>query len=165
MDIEGDIILRDVERADQGLLENSFAHMNHSTYTSYYEEVLLNKSELIIALYNGELVGYAKLDWNDEAVEEDVPVIKELHVKESYRSHGVGSKLMEELERRAATKSQYCAIGVGLSEAYEAAQHLLDKRGYKPDGNGVFYIEPGFIHDELEVDDNQALMMIKELEG
>lgn len=165
MDIEGDIILRDMESVDQGLIENSFTHMNHSTYTSYYEQVTLNKSELIIALYGGELVGYGKLDWNDDEVEEGIPVIKELHVKENFRNHGVGSKLMEELERRAATKSQYCAIGVGLSEAYEAAQHLLAKRGYEPDGNGIFYIEPGFIHDVLEVDDNQALMMIKKLEA
>lgn len=165
MDIEGDIILRDVERADQGLLENSFAHMNHSTYTSYYEEMLSGESELIMALCNGELAGYAKLDWNyEELEEENIPVIKELHVIESFRNQGIASRLMDELEKRAATKSQYCAIGVGLSEAYEAAQHLLAKRGYEPDGKGIFYIEPGFIHDELEVDDNQALMMIKKLD-
>ncbi len=165
MDIEGDIILRDMEGADSQLLEKTFMHINHSTYTSYYEELLSGESELIIALYSGELAGYAKLDWKDEELEEEnIPVIKELHVIEDYRNKGIASRLMDELEKRAATKSQYCAIGVGLSETYEAAQHLLAKRGYEPDGRGIFYIEPGFIHDELEVDDNQALMMIKKLD-
>ncbi len=164
MDIEGDIILRDMESADSQLLEKTFMHTNHSTYTSYYEEMLSGESELIIALYNGELAGYAKLDWNDEELEEEhIPVIKELHVREGFRNQVIASRLMDELEKRAAAKSQYCAIGVGLSEAYEAAQHLLAKRGYEPDGRGIFYIEPGFIHDELEVDDNQALMMIKKI--
>lgn len=165
MDIEGDIILRDMESADSQLLEKTFMHINHSTYTSYYEEMLSGESELIIALYNGELAGYAKLDWeNEELEEENIPVIKELHVIEGYRNKGIASRLMDELEKRAATKSQYCAIGVGLSETYEAAQHLLAKRGYEPDGRGVFYIEPGLVHDELEVYDNQALMMIKQLD-
>lgn len=165
MDIEGDIILRDMEDADSQLLEKTFMHINHSTYTSYYEEMLSGECELIIALYKGELAGYAKLDWdNEELEEENIPVIKELHVIEGYRNKGIASRLMDELEKRAATKSQYCAIGVGLSETYEAAQYLLAKRGYEPDGRGIFYIEPGLVHDELEVDDNQALMMIKQLD-
>lgn len=163
MDIEGDIIIRDADDDDARLLEEAFAHMNHSIYTSYYRDALLDKSEFVIAIMGGKLLGYAKLDWHDESMQEDIPVIKEIHVKSCYRNQGIGSSMMAELEKRVGQKSDYCAIGVGLSDDYEPAQHLLEKRGYNPDGNGIFYIEPGLIYNELDVDENQALMMVKEL--
>ncbi len=163
MDIEGDIIIRDVEDSDAARLEEAFAHINHSIYTSYYRDSLLGKSEFLIAIRGGKVLGYAKLDWHDDQMEDDIPVIKEIHVKGCYRNQGIGSSMMAELEKRARQKSEYCAIGVGLSDDYEPAQHLLEKRGYNPDGNGIFYIEPGLIYDELDVDETHALMMVKSL--
>ena len=82
---------------------------------------------------------------------------------EEYRNKGLANYLMDKLEEQAAQRSELCGIGVGLAEPYETAQNLLAERGYEPDGKGVFYIEPEAVHDELEVDDYQALMMIKKV--
>ena len=166
MDIEGDIILREMESTDEVLLDKHFGDTSRSSYTSYYEQALSGKSLIVIAQYDNQMAGYAKLDWQsdyEDLEEDEIPEIKELYVKEPFRNHGIASRLMDYLETKAQEKSEYCAVGVGLAEAYEAAQHLFAKRGYQPDGKGVFYIEPELIHDELEVDDNQALMMIKKL--
>jgi hypothetical protein len=70
---------------------------------------------------------------------------------------------MNEAEQRIAQTASVWAAGVGLSESYEAAQCLYAKRGYAPDGKGVFYMDQELLYDQLEVDDNQGLMMIKTL--
>lgn len=170
MDIDGDIILRDLEEEDCSKLAAYFSKevygVTTQLYTSYLKANKKGKSDTIVACIQGRIVGYATIVWKstyESFEEEGIPEIKDLYVLEAYQNRGIGMKLMDELERRAFKYSDKCAVGVGLAEVYEPAQSLYAKRGYEPDGKGIFYISEEHMHDQLEVDDNQALMMIKKL--
>lgn len=68
-----------------------------------------------------------------------IPEIVDFAVLEAYRNHGVGTKLMDEAERIAALSSDIVCLGVGLHSGYGSAQRMYAKRGYVPDGSGVWY--------------------------
>lgn len=46
---------------------------------------------------------------------------------------------MEEAEKRVKPISDKVTLGVGLHSGYGSAQRLYVKRGYLPDGSGVWY--------------------------
>lgn len=58
---------------------------------------------------------------------------------EKYRCRGIGSKLMDVAEQIAGEYSDMVYLGVGLHSGYGSAQRLYIKRGYLPDGSGVWY--------------------------
>ena len=67
------------------------------------------------------------------------PEIMDFNVFEKYRRQGVGTALMDAAEAAAAAFSDVVTIGVGLYGSYGAAQRMYVKRGYIPDGSGVWY--------------------------
>ena len=168
MDVDEDIIVREMNEEDAeklDLLMEKPAGIQ-SIYKSYMEETASGQCEYFALYCEGQLAGYGKLDWKssyEDFEEIGIPEIKGLQIFEAYRNKGLANYLMDKLEEQAAQRSELCGIGVGLAEPYETAQNLLAERGYEPDGKGVFYIEPEAVHDELEVDDYQALMMIKKV--
>ena len=60
-------------------------------------------------------------------------------VLEKYRNNGIGSKLMDIAEKIALGYSDIAYLGVGLNSGYGSAQRMYVKRGYIPDGSGVWY--------------------------
>lgn len=168
MDVDEDIIVREMNEEDAEKLDVLMAKPAgiQSIYKSYLEETTCGQCDYIVLYCEGQLAGFGKLDWKSDYEDFDemgIPEIKSIQIFEAYRNRGLANVLMDKLEEKAATQSDYCGIGVGLADAYEAEQILLAERGYEPDGKGVFYIEPEAVQDELEVDDYQALMMIKKI--
>lgn len=51
----------------------------------------------------------------------------------------MGSKLMDVAEEIAAKYSDTVYLGVGLYSGYGSVQRMYVKRGYIPDGSGVWY--------------------------
>ncbi len=80
------------------------------------------------------------------------------------RRRGVGSALLECAECSIADRSGVAGIGVGLGEAYGAAQRLYVQHGYVPDGRGVTYryrtLREG---DETRIDDEILLWFTRKL--
>lgn len=62
-------------------------------------------------------------------------------VLEKYRRNGVGSKLMDIAEEIASGYARMVYLGVGMHSGYGSAQRMYIKRGYIPDGTGVWYGE------------------------
>ena len=52
---------------------------------------------------------------------------------------GIGNKLMDVVEQKAAKLSDMVYLAVGVHSGYGAAQTIYVKRGYIPDGSGVWY--------------------------
>jgi GNAT superfamily N-acetyltransferase len=79
-----------------------------------------------------------------------------------FRQQGIGTRLMDEAERKVSERSGVAGIGVGLSPDYGAAQRLYALRGYVPDGKGltsnVIPVRPG---DEITVNDGLAFYLTK----
>lgn len=168
MDIDEDIIVREMNEEDAEKLDVLMARSTgiQSIYKSYLEETTCGQCEYVVLFCEGQLAGFGKLDWKSNYEDFDeigVPEIKGIQILEAYRNKGLANYLIHKLEEKAAVRSAYCGIGVGLADAYKSDQELLAERGYEPDGKGVFYIEPETAQDELEVDDYQALMMIKKV--
>ena len=67
------------------------------------------------------------------------PEIVDFGVLEKYRRHGIGTALMETAEKIAAGYADTVYLGVGLHNGYGSAQRMYVKRGYIPDGSGVWY--------------------------
>ena len=68
-----------------------------------------------------------------------LPEIVDFGVLEEYRKNGIGSALMDAAEALAAERADAVCLGVGLHSGYGAAQRMYVKRGYIPDGTGVWY--------------------------
>lgn len=122
---------------------------------------------VLMAEYEGEPAGYVSLYWNAPAgafKDQNIPEIVDFNVLVKFRRRGVGSRLMTVCEELAATRCDRVCLGVGLYRDYGTAQRMYVKRGYVPDGSGVWYndvnIEPGA---DCCNDDDLVLYLSKEL--
>jgi ribosomal protein S18 acetylase RimI-like enzyme len=92
------------------------------------------------------------------------PEIMDFNVLIKYRRKGIGNMLIDRAEEIIKEHSEFVGIGVGLYSDYGAAQMMYIKRGYIPDGKGIYknnsYITAG---DTIIIDDDVVLYLIKKL--
>ncbi|GHU93271.1 N-acetyltransferase [Clostridia bacterium] len=152
-----------------GLVERLYARFDSSTkdkkrkkYEAYCSEIRGSKGIAAIATADTEIAGYVTM--LREAAsgtpfrEEHIPQISDLFVFEDFRERGVGTGLMDYIERQAASINNAVCLGVGLTENNGAAQRLFVRRGYIPDGSGVWYgrQQAGYY---TKIDDVGSLML------
>lgn len=68
-----------------------------------------------------------------------IPEIVDLTVFFHVHNKGIGNKLLDVVEREAAKVADIVYLAVGVHSGYGAAQRIYVKRGYIPDGSGVWY--------------------------
>lgn len=93
-----------------------------------------------------------------------LPGVVDLIVFEPYRNRGIATALMDAAEEIAGKYSDRVYLEVCLNRDYGPAQRLYAKRGYLPDGKGVYY--EGVVCENDAVirnDDELTICMIKEL--
>jgi GNAT superfamily N-acetyltransferase len=66
------------------------------------------------------------------------PMIIDLYVFQRYQKKGIGSLLMDAAESYAFMYAHIVTLGVGLHHGYGQAQRLYIKRGYIPEGSGIW---------------------------
>lgn len=95
----------------------------------------------LAAELSGKPAGYVNLYYEADGAFEGTcwPMIVDFTVLEIFRNKGIGTKLMDVSERLAAEFSDNICLGVGLNSDYGSAQRMYIKRGYIPDGSGVWY--------------------------
>ena len=105
------------------------------------EERAEGKAVCLAADWCGEPAGYVSVYPNYEhgAFAGRLPMIVDFAVLEKFRRKGVGGKLMDAAERIAGEYADEVGLGVGLNPSYGSAQRMYCKRGYIPDGSGVWY--------------------------
>ena len=111
-------------------------------YDKYMAEEKAGKRLTFVAERDGEPLGYVTLVKEPDHgpfAGKKWPEIMDFNVFERYRRQGVGSKLMDAAEAAAAEFADTITIGVGLYSSYGSAQRMYVKRGYIPDGSGVWY--------------------------
>lgn len=99
------------------------------------------KAVALVAEYQGSVAGYVNLYFHAGGPFQDTeyPEIVDFGVLEKFRRHGIGSKLMDTAEKLATKYGNTVCLGVGLHSGYGSAQRMYVKRGYVPDGSGVWY--------------------------
>jgi len=136
-------------------------------YQRYLREQADGARAVFIAECNGEFAGYVTLVWLSDYPpfhSRNIPEIVDLNVLKLFQRRGVGSALLDAAEKRAAERSPLVGIGVGLTADYGPAQRLYVRRGYIPDGHGVFQDRRYVAHgDRVIVDDDLALYLTKQL--
>lgn len=167
------ITVRNMIDSDVENLANEFAlqgWLDKSTeqFTNYLHEQKNNQRKVFIAEVDGNVAGYVTLLPNDKEgpfANKNIPTVCDFNVLIKYRRHGVGSALMDKVESVAKETSDVICLGVGLYTDYGTAQRMYVKRGYIPDGSGVWHqnknIPP---YAECRNDDDLILYLSKKLD-
>ena len=93
------------------------------------------------------------------------PELSDFNVFEPFQNQGIGNLLMEEAENRVKLISDKVTLGVGLHSGYGPAQRLYIRRGYIPDGSGVWYQnQPLEMNATIQNNDDLVLYLSKEFE-
>jgi GNAT superfamily N-acetyltransferase len=123
---------------------------------------------VLVAECDGEVAGYTTLLPYAKAgpyAEKNISEISDFNVLMKFQRRGIGSRILDAAERAAAKDCDAVSLGVGLHAGYGAAQRLYVKRGYIPDGSGVWYkdqpLEP---YTACVNDDDLVLYLLKKLD-
>lgn len=164
--------VRSLEQKDIPFIVASFVELGWdkpaSLYQKYLEEQNNNERSVWVAWDNNIFLGYVTLKWVSEYEPfklQNIPEIKDLNVLPRFRRNGLGSHLLNVVEKEASDKSQTVGLGVGLFSDYGDAQRVYVKRGYVPDGKGITYKNKIVNwNDLIHVDDDLVLWFTKKID-
>ncbi len=170
--MQNSIKLRSLTASDCSIVSDHFAAQGWKKpleqYQRYWQESLGGKRDVILAELNGLFAGYVTVVWQSDYPpfrQAGIPEIVDFNVLIKFRRMGIGTALMDEAERRIALRSPSAGLGVCLPADYGPAQALYARRGYVPDGHGVYYQgRYPACGETVRLDDDLALYMIRQLE-
>lgn len=165
------LLIRDMVRADAEIItKEEIAQGWHQTIDKYLTRLKHRDQGLCISLvaeYEGRVAGYINV--YPKSIEgpfgnKDLPEIVDFGVLEKFRRRGIGTALMDQAEKIAAGYAGIVYLAVGLHSGYGSAQRMYAKRGYIPDGTGVWYGNKQCVpYAEYTNDDELMLYMSKPL--
>jgi ribosomal protein S18 acetylase RimI-like enzyme len=140
------ILIRDMRQSDAQIITDEETAQGWNADVGKYESRLQHQSEgkaiSLVAEYHGNVAGYINIypdsEWGAFAGQ-GYPELVDFGVLEKYRRNGIGSKLMDIAEQIALEYADIVYLGVGMHAGYGSAQRMYVKRGYIPDGSGVWY--------------------------
>ena len=168
------LLIRDMEPADAQILNDEYIAQGWHPDVAYYhmrmKEAAEGKCVALTAVYQGQPAGavYLYFDAQEGPFKGmKLPEIVDFSVLMKYQRKGIGHRLMDAAEQIAAQRSDTVTLGVGLCREYGAAQRIYAKRGYIPDGSGVWYQNQQCVQYETTctVDDDLVLFLSKKLKG
>lgn len=130
----------DVKELSQGFISQGWPG-REEILARYFLEQECGEREVLVAEVEGVLAGYITIlpCAKQGPFAEFSPELSDFNVFEPFQNQGIGNLLMEEAEKRVKLISDKVTLGVGLHSGYGPAQRLYIKRGYIPDGTGVWY--------------------------
>ena len=130
----------DIKNLSQGFISQGWPG-REEILTRYFKEQESGEREVLIADLAGVVAGYITIlpITKQGPFAGMAPELSDFNVFEPFQNQGIGNLLMEEAEKRVKLISDKVTLGVGLHSGYGPAQRLYIKRGYIPDGTGVWY--------------------------
>ncbi|MCL1787931.1 MAG: GNAT family N-acetyltransferase [Defluviitaleaceae bacterium] len=167
------INVRDMQESDIAILAEEFAvkqgwrDKNAAHFAKYFAEHVSGKRHVLVATLDHQVAGYVTLlpqDTGGPFVGKNIPMICDFNVLIDHRKQGVGTALMDAVEARARQAAKEICLAVGLYTDYGAALRMYVKRGYIPDGSGVWYQNRNLPpYENCRNDDDLVLYMSKKL--
>lgn len=133
--------------------------------TRYFKEQESGEREVLVAEIDGAVAGYVTIlpSAKHGPFAEVYPELSDFNVFEPFQNQGIGNLLLEEAEKRVKLISDKVTLGVGLHSGYGPAQRLYIRRGYIPDGTGVWYRnQPLEMNATSQNNDDLVLYLVKE---
>ena len=166
-----DLEIRLLREGDAQIISQAFKHIGWNKPASKYQEYLMEQSAgtriCFVAAVENRFAGYVTVNWAAAYpgfAEQNIHEIQDLNVLPQFRRAGIGTRLLDRAEEEVTHRSNIVGIGVGLHPGYSSAQRLYVKRGYIPDGRGVWYrdhvVEEGM---QAVFDDELVLHFTKRL--
>jgi len=164
-----DISLADAESADITGLADAFRDWPKpaALFEHYVDERRAGRIDVLVARRDESPAGYCLIIWESAYPpfrEAGIPEISDLNVLHAHRGAGLGRLLLDEVERRIATRAGTAGLRVGLYADYGIAQQMYARRGYLPDGRGVSIdgepVPPGTM---IALDDEPVLALTRAL--
>jgi len=167
------ITIREMIAADCALIAQAFTaqgwHKPEEQYQRYYEQTVRGERVVLVAEDAAGFAGYVTIEWGSGYPpfrEAAIPEIADFNVLIRCQRRGIGTALIAEAERQIGERSEAAGIGVCLHADYGAAQILYVRRGYVPDGRGVWqagrHLKYG--HSAV-VNDDLALYLTKRVQS
>lgn len=143
---DNEILIRDMQQGDARIISDEEIAQGWQDNIDKYKMRLQHQSDgkaiSLVAEYMGNVAGYINVyprsEWGAFA-NQGYPEIVDFGVLEKYRRNGIDSKLMDIAEQIASEHSDIVYLGVGMHSGYGSAQRMYVKRGYIPDGSGIWY--------------------------
>ena len=130
----------DIKNLSRGFISQGWPS-REEILTRYFKEQESGEREVLVAEVEGAVAGYITIlpSAKHGPFAEVYPELSDFNVFEPFRNQGIGNQLLEEAEKRVKFVSSKVTLGVGLHLGYGPAQRLYIRRGYIPDGTGVWY--------------------------
>ena len=130
----------DIKDLSQGFISQGWPS-REEILTLYFKEQESGEREALVADFDGVVAGYITIlpIAKQGPFAGMAPELSDFNVFEPFQNQGIGNLLLEEAEKRVRLISDKVTLGVGLHSGYGPAQRLYIKRGYIPDGTGVWY--------------------------
>lgn len=167
-----ELIIRSMEAADAQIFTDEEAaqgwHPDIGKYLTRLRDQADGKCVSLTAVYQGAPAGYVNVyltGLGGAFSGKGLPEIVDFGVLIKYRRKGIGGKLMDVAEQIAGQYADTVWLGVGLHNGYGSAQRMYVKRGFIPDGSGVWYRGKPCEQYETEIanDDDLVLYLSKRL--
>ena len=130
----------DIKELSRGFISQGWPS-REEILTRYFKEQESGEREVLVAKVEGAVAGYITIlpCAKQGPFAGMAPELSDFNVFEHFQNQGIGNLLLEESEKRVRLISDKVTLGVGLHSGYGPAQRLYIKRGYIPDGTGVWY--------------------------
>ena len=163
-----ELVIRNMMPSDAPVFtEEEAAQGWHSDIGKYLQRLQDQEEGKCISLtaeYLGRPAGYINVYFHGTGgafADKGWPVIVDFGVLIKYRKKGIGSRLMDVAEQIAAEHADTVYLGVGLHNGYGSAQRMYVKRGYIPDGSGVWYRNrPCTPYDTIYTNDDDLMLYL-----
>ena len=160
------MIKSDIESLSHGFMNQGWPG-REEILARYFLEQESGEREVLVAEIDGAVAGYVTIlpSAKHGPFASICPELSDFNVFEPFRNKGIGNRLLEKAEQGVKRFSGKVCLGVGLHLGYGPAQRLYIKRGYIPDGTGVWYRnKPLEMNATSQNNDDLVLYLSKDLQ-